>query len=401
MARQVQVTRVYERNLDSEKPIVVNVGGARSTKSYSILQLLVQKFVSEPRKTILIARKTLPSLRLTAYSVFVNLLKDYGYYKHCIHNKTDRTIKYQIDPGDESCTTTVYFLSIDDPEKIKSTEFNYAFLEEANEFTFNDFFITWTRMSGATPEDQPNKLFLALNPNDEFSWINQKLPDWDDVEFIHSTFKDNPFLSEKYIKILTDLEFIDDALYQIYALGEYAELSDIIYRNYIEASCEGIFDDEWYGMDFGFNHPTALVWLGMRDGKLHVKELIYETQKTNGEIIDLMNELDIDTRTPIYADSAEPARIKEIYNAGYNIHPAEKKVDDGIDSVKRHRLHIDPSSANLLKERKTYKWMKDKNGNVLDMPVKFNDDGMDAMRYGIYTHLIDDDKSGSFTPRGH
>lgn len=398
--RQIQVTRIYERNVDSNKPIIVNVGGARSSKSYSILQLLLQRFVSERGKNILIARKTLPSLRLTAYSVFVDLLKDYGYYKDCVHNRTERTIKYQIDPNDETCTSTIYFLSIDDPEKIKSTEFNYAFLEEANEFTFDDFFITWTRMSGHTIDEQPNKLFLALNPNDEFSWINQKLHDWDDAEFIHSTFRDNPHLSEKYKKILTDLEFIDESLYQIYALGEWAQLPDIIYRNFIEASCDGQFDDEWYGMDFGFNHPTAMVWIGRRGGEIYVKEMIYESHKTNHDIIDEMGRLNIDRRAPIYADSAEPARIEEIYRAGYNIYPAEKKVDDGIDSVKRHKLHIDPGSVNLLKERKTYKWRKDKNGVVMDVPVKFNDDLMDAMRYGIYTHLIDDDKQDVFIPRG-
>lgn len=394
------MTRIYERNVDSTKPIVVNVGGARSSKSYSILQLLVQKFVSEPRKTILIARKTLPSLRLTAYKVFVDLLKEYGYYDQCDHNKTGHNITYKIDPKDETCTSTVYFLSIDDPEKIKSTEFNYVFLEEANEFTFNDFFITWTRMSGATTEDQPNKLFLALNPNDEFSWINQKLHDWDDAEFIHSTYKDNPFLDEKYKKILTDLEFIDDALFHIYALGEWAQLPDVIYRNYVEEPYDGVFHEEWFGMDFGFNHPTALVKIGRRDDVMHVREMIYESHWTNNQIIDEMGKLGIDTRTPIYADSAEPARIQEIYNAGYNIYPAEKKVDDGIDSVKRHKLHIDPSSVNLLKEIRTYKWMKDKNDIVLDMPVKFNDDCMDAMRYGIHTHLIDENKPDIFIPRG-
>jgi phage terminase large subunit len=221
------------------------------------------------------------------------------------------------------------------------------------------------------------------------------------VEFIHSTYKDNPFLSKKYIKILEDLEFIDDALYQIYALGKWAQLPDIIYRNYVEAPCDGIFDEIWYGLDFGFNHPTALVQMGMRGGELYVKELIYKSHMTNRDLIDEMGRLEIDTRSPMYADSAEPARIEEIYRAGYNIHPAEKKVDDGIDSVKRHKLHIDPGSVNLLKERMTYKWMTDKNGNTLDKPVKFNDDCMDAMRYGIYTHLIDDDKPDAYTPRGH
>jgi phage terminase large subunit len=36
---------------------------------------------------------------------------------------------------------------------------------------------------------------------------------------------------------------------------------------------------------------------------------------------------------------------------------------------------------------RTYKWKVDKNGKPLDEPVKFNDDGMDAMRYGIYNGL--------------
>lgn len=399
--RKVQVTRIYERNLCSDKPIVVNVGGARSTKSYSILQLLLQKFVSEPKKTILIARKTLPSLRLTAYSVFISLLKEYGYYPYCTHNKTNRTIEYQSDPKDPTSVSTVHFLSIDDPEKIKSTEFNYAFLEEANEFSFNDFFITWTRMSGQTIDEQPNRLFLALNPNDEFSWINQKLHDWDDVEFVHSTYKDNPFLSDKYRKILTDLEYQDPTLYTIYALGQWAQLPNVIYRNYVENWGSEIFDEMWYGLDFGFNHPTVLLQMGKRGGELWIKELIYESRLTNSDIIDEMGKLNVDTRSPMYADSAEPARIEEIYRAGYNILPAEKKVDDGIDRVKRYKINVHPESVNMLKEFKTYKWMEDKNGNVLDMPVKFKDDAMDAMRYGVYTHFIDDVMTDVFVPRGH
>jgi phage terminase large subunit len=34
---------------------------------------------------------------------------------------------------------------------------------------------------------------------------------------------------------------------------------------------------------------------------------------------------------------------------------------------------------------KSYKWKEDKNGLILDEPVKFKDHLMDAMRYAIYT----------------
>lgn len=392
MKRQVQVTRIYERNVDSNKPIIVNVGGARSSKSYSILQLLVQKFVSEPKKTILIARKTLPSLKLTAYGVFVDLLKDYGYYDQCDHNKTNLTITYQ--------DSKIHFMSIDDPEKIKSAEFNYVFLEEANEFTYMDFMILKMRMSAPTVPEQPNRMYLALNPSEEFSWINQKVVHWDNVETIRSTYHDNPFLSQEYTESLEDLKEIDIELYRIYALGEYAALSNIIYRNYTEAPCDGTFDDEWFGIDFGYVAPTAIVWIGRRDGQIYVKEMLYQDKLTNSDLIDEMGQLGIDTRTPIYADHAEPNRIEEIYRAGYDILPAEKSVLDGIDMVKRYKLHIDPSSVNLIKEIRSYKWREDKNGEMLDEPVKFNDHILDALRYGMYTHMKDETKQAVFIPRG-
>ena len=35
----------------------------------------------------------------------------------------------------------------------------------------------------------------------------------------------------------------------------------------------------------------------------------------------------------------------------------------------------------------SYKWKKDKNDNVIEEPVKANDDAMDACRYAVFTHL--------------
>ena len=380
MMRRVEVTRIYEQNLNSVNPVVVNIGGARSSKSYSILQLLLQKFVSEEHKEFLIARKTLPSLRLTAYKVFINLLEEYGYHKHCDHNKTNLTVKFK--------TNTVSFLSVDDPEKIKSSEFNYVFLEEANEFSYEDFMIIKMRLSAPTNNDQPNRIYLSLNPSDEFSWINQRLIHEPDVQVIHSTYRDNPFLAPEYLKILTDLEETDPTLFKIYALGEWAQVQNIIYSNYKIIMEESLkYHDEYYGLDFGYNNPTTLIWIGRHDDGIYVREVLYQTHLTNQNLIDQLLELEISKKHPIYADSAEPARIEEIHRAGYNIHPAEKKVSDGIDTVKRHMLHITEDSVNLIKEIRAYKWREDKNGRTLDEPVKFNDHCVDALRYGLYTHL--------------
>ena len=87
-----QVTPVYTRNSKATKPVVVNVGGADSSKSHSLAQLFIGKLVSEKNKTFLICRKTRPALRLTAMRLVLKLLKEYGYYSHMTHNKADLTL---------------------------------------------------------------------------------------------------------------------------------------------------------------------------------------------------------------------------------------------------------------------------------------------------------------------
>jgi phage terminase large subunit len=65
--------------------------------------------------------------------------------------------------------------------------------------------------------------------------------------------------------------------------------------------------------------------------------------------------------------------------------PAKKDVLKGIDFAKSRKLRVYSESSNLIKELQSYKWREDKDGRVLDEPVKFQDHLMDAMRYGLYT----------------
>ena len=86
-------------------------------------------------------------------------------------------------------------------------------------------------------------------------------------------------------------------------------------------------------------------------------------------------------------------------NVSGAFYPADKEknsVKDGIDFIKRHKLHITNDSINLLREITGYKWKQDKDGNVLDEPVKFKDHLLDAMRYAIYTHEVNRGGTTSF-----
>ena len=374
----IPYTKVFDKLISTKQPIIVCVGGARSSKSYSIAQLLIKRMVEEHNKNFLILRKTRPSLKLSTYKLFIDLLHEYGIFKRENLNMSDLIYRHN--------TNYVVFTSLDDPEKIKSTEWNYIWLEEANEFTYDDFVVLKLRLSGKT--DIMNQMILSKNPVDEAGWIHQRLEKEPDVAVIKSTYKDNPFLSDAYRKMLRDLKESDLTFYKIYTLGEYAQLTNLIYTNWdiIEAFPDS-FDETIYGLDFGFNNPNALLEIGIKDNEYYLRERLYQTHMTNQDLISILKEKVTPQSSTIYPDSAEPARIEEIDKAGFNVLPANKSVKDGIDFVKSHKLHVHKESINLISELRTYKYKEDRNGNVLEDPVKFRDHLMDCCRYGLYTHF--------------
>ena len=384
-----KVTPVYTRNVKATKPVVINVGGADSSKSHSLGQLFIGKLVSERNKTFLICRKTLPSLRLTAMRLVINLLKEYGYYGHMKHNKADLTLTVT------GLNNLLVFASIDDPEKYKSAEFNYIWMEEANDFTWEDFIILKLRLRAKTVDGEPNRMYMTCNPSEVEGMVSRVLKEPDSEE-IHSTYLDNRFASETDIAVLEGLKDQDEAYWLIYAKGKFAKLKgqihDLIMRK--QPYPEGL--ETIYGLDFGFVNPNALLKIGvdMEHMILYVSEMLYESGMTNEDLKKKMKKLILEEERgrEIYADAAEPARIEEIYHEGFNIHSADKEkrsVVNGIDAVNRFKIVSREENVNFNKEMKGYKRKVDRKGNVLEDPVKFRDHGPNALRYAVYTHLRD------------
>ena len=107
---KIQATTVFQSNWDAKTRYVVNIGGSRSTKTYSILQLLIVKALESTDPLIIsIVRKSLPSLRISVMRDFFNILKSLDLYDEELHNKTENT--YQLG------NSMVEFFSIDDAQK--------------------------------------------------------------------------------------------------------------------------------------------------------------------------------------------------------------------------------------------------------------------------------------------
>jgi len=364
---KIKCTNVFHKAYKSDTRITCLQGGTRSSKTYSLCQLFIVKCLEETGKVFTICRKTLPALKGTAYRDVLNILKELKLYREEHHNKSE--LSYNLNGN------LLEFISVDQPQKIRGRKRDYLWLNECNEFAYEDWQQLILRTTG--------KIYLDYNPSDPYSWIYEKVITRDDCTFLKSTYLANPFLDKDTIAEIERLKELDPEYWRVYGMGEIGSISTQIFRNF------NLVDDVQgrligYGLDFGFtNSPTALVEVRQLDDSLYIRELLYEKRLTNTDLANKMKEIGIDRTTEIVADSAEPKSIEEIYRQGFNIKPAKKGagIHLGIDIMRRYKLNITKDSLNAIKEFRSYKWATDKNGDVLNAPVKVNDHLVDAVRY--------------------
>ena len=86
----------------------------------------------------------------------------------------------------------------------------------------------------------------------------------------------------------------------------------------------------------------------------------------------------------VVCDSAEPKSIQELCNLEVNAVGAEKGKDSinyGIQWLKQQKIVIDTSCQNTKNNFEQYHWKKNKEGEVLNVPVDRFNDGIDGLRY--------------------
>ena len=352
-------------------------GGAGSGKSVWAAQKWLVRFTKEHNHRIMLVRKVGRTIRNSQYQLIKDLVGMYGLQDLFRFKESEITI---IGPNNN------YFIpvGVDDPEKLKSIAgITGSWIEETTELSKREFLQINLRVRGITEYYKQN--ILTFNPIDAYHWIKEYFFDSEkpNVSKLHTTYLDNKFIDAEYKNELEALEELDKTFYKIYTLGEWATPTNLIFRNWrIGGSVGG---ETIYGLDFGFNNPTALVQCIFNPTELYTKELIYQTKLTNAELIDLLKIYIPNKNSYIFADAAEPQRIEEIRRAGFNILAADKSVSDGIDFLKRLTWYIDINSINGQNELKNYKYKEDRNGTITEEPVKFRDHFIDAVRYAVYS----------------
>jgi phage terminase large subunit len=374
MELEIKHTNIFTRNLEAleaSKRFIINQGSSRSSKTYSIVQLLIFKCLTESKLKVSIVRKSFPALRGSILKDFIEIMQTLEIYDENEHNKTEHI--YQFKNG-----SMIEFFSIDDSQKVRGRKRDICYCNEGNELSREEFM----QLSLRTTQT----LIIDFNPSDDEHWLYSLCEDNRSI-LIKSTYKDNIYLEQSIIDEIENLINVDENYYKIYALGERPSSTARIYnhfKQYVDQPKET--QDYCYGLDFGFTHVTALSKTSFIDNKVYVEELLYKEGLTSTDIIRELKTLNLDLTKPIYCDAARPEIIEDLKRNGFrNATQANKAVLEGIDKVKSMEVYVHYESLNIIKESKLYSW-KTKGEQILNEPIKLNDDILDSIRYSIYSH---------------
>lgn len=371
----MKVTEVFLKNLKAHKQgyrYVINQGSARSSKTFSLLQLMEYIQRSEKGQLISIVSQTLPHLRRGAIRDFLTIMTSNGLFNAEGWSKGSLTYTYN--------DSVIEFFSVDQADKVYGAARDYLFCNEINSINDESF-----RQLAIRTRKQ---IFCDYNPTHEF-YITEDYRHRDNAYYIHSTFLNNDFLDDEIKRELIEAGKRNTNFQKVFVEGEIGMLEGTVFNNWDI----GEFDDTLqfaYGQDYGFsNDPTTLVKFAIDRQKkiIYLHECFVKQGLSTDDIFNLNKSHA--GRSLIIGDSAEPRLIEELNRKGNNIKGAVKgqgSISAGLLGMMEYDIVVTAESYNLQKELRNYVWLDKGSKLVID---DFNH-CIDAARY-IFQYFTQND----------
>lgn len=376
---------------DQSRYLVVE-GAAGSGKTIFAAHRTILYALQHPGARIGVFRLTLPSLKQTAWLEIRRALINYNIPYH--ENKSEGTIELLT----SSKKPIMFFKSLDDLKKIRSMNLDFIYVEQCEEVKDIETFIELdARIRAEVMKEDYGQFLMVVTPETQGHWIYENFhrKPLKDSKVVHFHYTSNPFVDEDYIKRAEALKDIDYDSYLKLTLGKWGKVGNIVYENWdiIENNVPHGFEFYSAGMDFGYNNPSCFLLIGWYDGEPYVIDEVYERGLINNQFITkcmaLLKKhgLNPSRLNKVYGDGAEPDRIQEFCDYGFDCVPGIKDVIAKTQAVKRVKIHIMERCEHTIDEIKKYYYQKDKDGNILDKPVKFDDHAMDSLGYAVYGNI--------------
>ena len=344
-----------------KKKIRAISGGTGASKTISIIFWCIDYALSGKNEIISIVSESVPHLEAGAIRDFKAIMNDRNYWNDDLWNETKHI--YRFETG-----TIIEFISVDKFGKAHGPRRDVLFLNEANNISFNiaDQLIVRTR----------KVVWLDWNPVVEFWFYTELQGKREDIDFICLTFLDNEAISESERKEIESRRN-RPGWWKVYGEGQLGEIEGIIFSGWKiidEVPHEARLERRW--LDFGYtNDQTALGDLYYYNGGYILDEVLYQKGMSNKQIADTIL-AQIEPKTLVVADSAEPKSIDEIKSYGVNAVGVSKTrgetkqetfVKWSIGIVQKEKISVTKRSINIIKEYRNYLWAVDKDGKVLNV----------------------------------
>jgi len=196
-------------------------GGRRSGKTFSVLKFLMLYCRYFPNIVVNVASMTSEQGRLGAYADCKTIIGLAPALYSCIEVlSSPRELRF---PNG----SRIHFNQYSNPETAKGIACDFLFLNEANNFSKQQYTDLKANVRKAT--------FLDFNPNVQF-WVDDY---FEDADICDTTWKDNPYLTAAQLEYFEDLKRqaerpdatdVDRRNYSVYYLGKYAEISGNIFN---------------------------------------------------------------------------------------------------------------------------------------------------------------------------
>ena len=392
LKKDLFVPKLYPLLFDYSHRWEIHKGSAGSGKSVLITQKLIIRACNEKIR-IIVSRRTGATLRNTCFSLFKDVLAKWKLLPYVKIRETDFNIKFPN--GSE-----IIFLGLDEETKLLSlNNIGTVWIEEAFEVPKAIVEQLNLRMRGNNENQQ---IILSFNPISKNHWLY----DFCEVNppssfiYIHSTYKDNPFLNEEYIKELEELYTRNPARARVFCDGEWGVDSEgLVITNWkkeefdaMELAAKGY--EHRAGMDLGWIDKSAIIdTLYDRDNKtIYVFNEFYKSGCQLSELAAAINDMNL-SKTKIFVDAAEPRSIQYFKSEGIRAEACAKGKDSvkaGLMFLQDHLIIVHPKCKNFITELENFSYIKSKQtGEYTEDTTHEWSHAIDACRYGysdIYTN---------------
>lgn len=395
------------------------LGGSRSGKSYTIAHKIVQRAKEFPGCGQFVVRKTREDATDTVwFQTLKPILKIEENAGACKIYEKPAWVLFK-----NGSFIKVGGLHPSQIDKVLGGEHASIWINEASEIAWQSVSPCLTRLNDRTPHKDHGrpvvpKLYVDFNPPTVKHWTHKAFirrvdpitekpfADAESWGWMRMNPGDN--LQNLAAGYLETLESMSERDRQRFLLGEFGQLSGLVYDNF--EPDRHIYDSfdmphTWplyLSIDFGFTHPFVCLWAyyDKANETIYVEDEHYLSKVTINDHARMIKErLAGNAVEAIIADHDAGDR-EVLHRAGLFTEKADKDVKSGINTVydmfSRGKIQINRRCANLINELYAYQW---KESSKRDEPIKENDHALDALRYLVMALSVPSAKPAFYRAR--